>query len=470
MFRLALSALGPHNGALRCVDPAAGDGALVRAALAGEDVEMTAVELDPALLDSLRGTGAEVVHADALTLARGQAPPSKAGDAFGAKAPADVPAYLRSEAWADIVLANPPYLRETGNRSVFEALRRWNDGVLRGLYRKDADLHHFFWELAIRWLRPGGVLVFLTPAYFLESEAAQPVRDLLLEEGALLGVWRSGSDRVFSDAAVEAAITVWKKGHSDAPARHMEAALELHEGLPQFVPGRNGPWWLESTPELASLAETPQTLGALYRVVEGVSTGANRLRARDVDRIENGRIGEGIFVLTDDERHSLVDAPMVRRLRADGAQREWVLMVRDGTLPRLDEGLAPETPLERHLVRFRPVLERRAEFRRNSRRSWYAVAWPRPELSEPGAIVTPKWSPRPSFSALKPGTVPMTDYRVLLPRSSQVASRKGEVLEWLQSAALRPWLEQRLKRKGAMIEFYGACLDRVPVPLDVIPA
>ena len=469
MWRLALEALGPQRERLRVVDPAAGDGSIVRAVSRHTDADVTAVELDPALLGVLGETGARVVHADALTLSRGSAPSSEAGTRFGALAPAAVPAFLRGEEWADVVIANPPYLRETGNRSVFEPLRRWHGGALRGLYRKDADLHHFFWELAIRWLRPGGVLVFLTPAYFLEAEAAQPLREMLLAEGTVLGVWRPRVDKVFPDASVEAAVTVWQRGRSAGPARRLDEALTLDADLPVFVPSPEGPWWMGGAPELTELSQNRHTIGSLYRVVEGVSTGANRLRKKDVGLVPDGRVGEGVLVLSEAECAAFgQDAPLARRARGAGLADEWVLMIRDRSLTRLDTGVAPETALERHLVRFRRVLERRAEMRRNARRSWYAVAWPRPERDAVGAIVTPKWSLEPAFGALDPRTVPMTDYRILVPRAELTATCRASVLAWLQSAELRPWFEHRMKRKGRMIEFYGACLSQVPVPSEVL--
>ena len=470
MWAAATRAVEVPSGPLHVVDPSAGDGALIRAILAGETpASITAVELDGSLIGALQSTGVHVVHADALTLSRGDAPQSALGERFGANAPDATPLRLRETDWADVVIANPPYLRETGNRSTFEPLRRWNDGAWRGLYRKDVDLHHFFWELAIRWLRPGGVLVFLTPAYFLEAESAQPLRDLLLGEGRVIGIWRAGGDRVFPDAAVEAAVTVWRKGQRSSVTRVLRENLEPVDGPPVEL-RRGSPWWLSGSSGLAELSCLPQTIGQLYQVVEGVSAGANKLRRSDVEGVPGARAGEGILVLDERERRALGDEPFLRRrMRGPGRESQWIVMVRDGDLPRLDAGLPPETALERHLCRFRPILERRAEIRRNSRRSWYALAWPRPELNAVGAIVTPKWAPTASFAPLEPDAVPMTDYRVLIPRNSTVAGARDSVLSWLGGARVRPWFEHRMKRKGAMIEFYGRCLVEVPVPSEIAP-
>lgn len=471
MWALALEALGCLERRLLAVEPAAGDGSLVQAAKrSGAALEVTAIELDPALLTALRETDAEVVHADALTLGRGPAPPSSLAKEFGALSPAEVPEKLLRGDWADVVVANPPYLRETGNRAVFTALRAWNHGALSGLYRKDCDLHHFFWDVAMRWLRPGGVLVFLTPAYFLESQAAAPLRDALLSRGHVMGVWRSREDGVFPRVAVEAAVTVWRKGHSCGPCSVLGAELTL-DGTKSVRLHPGQPWWFSESEALASLEGIDVRLQDWFRVSEGVSTGANRLRRADANKVRGGVAGEGILVLSQEEADTLRSSPefdrlVFRRLRAEGLPPQWVLRVRDGDFSRLDKVAEPQTPIEHHLLRFRPILESRAEIRRNPARSWYAAAWPRADVSIPGAIVTPKWAKRASFRAMEAASVPMTDYRILIPKSEQAAAESRRVVEWLNSAEMIPWFESRMKRKGKMIEFYGECLNQVPLRIS----
>ncbi|MFT6397615.1 MAG: hypothetical protein ACJAYU_002369 [Bradymonadia bacterium] len=468
MWSLALEALGAVGRTLLAVEPAAGDGALVRAAhRAGAEIDLTAVELDSSLLEAIREAGATAVHADSLTLARGEAPASALGAAFGAHPPSDVPERLRKSDWADLVVANPPYLRETGNRSIFGALRTWNASTFAGLYRKDCDLHHFFWDIATRWLRPGGVLVFLTPAYFLEAKSAAPLREALMQRGHVVGVWRARGDDVFPGVSVEAAVTVWRKGPNRGPCAVLDSNLKL-AGSETVILRPGQPWWFTESEALADLERTELRLGDWYRVSEGVSTGANKLRAAQTHLVLGARAGEGILVLNEEEARSLESSPeyarlVHRRLRADGLPPQWVIRVRDRDLPGLDAGERPATPIESHLTRFRKVLDARAEIQRNGSRSWYAALWPRLDVSIPGAIVTQKWAARGSFRLLSSGFVPMTDYRILVPRTEQAAGLAHEVLAWLNGPEIAPWLESRMKRKGRMIEFYGECLDRVPL-------
>jgi len=465
---MAMTAMGhlPSSTSLRICEPAAGAGALLEAIFrlakrVGCHVEADAWETDPALVTSLRQKFGEAVrlhHADTLQALVADEPPAP----------------------FDIVLANPPWLRETGHREVFRAIRNLHPD-LAALYAKDADLHHFFWLAALRWLRPGGVAVMLTPAYVVSTRSATALRARLLAQGTVLGVWRSGPVRVFPDASVECAVTIWRKHDVGQASRHeictapvLNAALQP-SGAQWRLPPDGSAWTADDTPVLRG-----PCLADWFGIVEGVSTGANAVRAEHVpllrtwwhDTIANpvartGRApeqGDGIFVL----RAADLDAAAIDRndprlhprwLHPD----QWILMLRDGDLPRMDAGLPPESAIEHHMWRFRPVLQARAEMKRNAARSWYAVTWPRTDAWCHGTIVTPKWSRAPSFRPLTPGSIPMTDCRILVPRTPAARLASGELLT-LWNAMAPSELDRWLSRKGPILEFYGDGLGRLPIP------
>lgn len=468
-----LAPLGPWIVA----EPAAGRGALLEPALADPRTEAAwAVELDPDNAEHLRrwtDPRLRVAHADALTLSWGAgAPPSELGRAHDAPAPdalANTP--LLGEAWADLVIANPPYLRETGNAPTFRAIRDWNERAWRPWYRKDADLHHFFWVLGARWLKPGGVMALLTPAYAWESEAAAPARRFLAQRGAICGLWRAESERVFADAGVEAAVLLWRRGPTAPRAprlAHRPPALQRTSADPVAIDPNGAPWRWQAR-DLPPLTGASVRVADLFRISEGISTGANRVRRTSTERVD-AEAGQGIFLLRDHELRALdlrpaTHARFVRRRRSARDATEWVLVVRDGDLPALDRGEPePAHPaLSAHLLRMRPILEARAEMRRNPRRSWYALAWAR-EVAPERALVTPKWARRPAFVRLGPDEVAMTDHRILVPR----VPMDDALLERWRRAMCGDDASARfralLKRKGNLLEFYGRSFEDVRLP------
>lgn len=85
--------------------------------------------------------------------------------------------FLRSGALGalDYVIGNPPYVAITG---LGEAEKSWYRSTFRVASGR-FDLYALFWEQALRFLKPGGRLVFITPEKFLTVEAARPLRQLL---------------------------------------------------------------------------------------------------------------------------------------------------------------------------------------------------------------------------------------------------------------------------------------------------
>lgn len=475
----ALAVCAPTAGPLRIIEPAAGDGALVqagRAALAARELraDAVAIELDAAWIPLLRGSAGDwaVVHGDALSLVDPGALPTAVGETAGAASPREIAAripWLVQSGVADLVVANPPWVRETGHASLFRQLRTWHGGHHAPACPRNADLSHVFVAHIARWLRPGGVAALLMPAYWLDTDAGAHVRRRLSAQGHVEVIWRAGSAQWFDGASVEASIVVWTKGGRGRDTAVLDVdPRRVRERI--ALPAPDSAWTLRAP--VVCPTDDPVAAGDHWRVVEGVSTGANRLRARDVERIPAGTIGEGILVLTDDEvdQLGLAGTPMLRR-RHPASRGEWILLVRDGDLPGLDlDAASPLGLVERHLTRFRPVLEGRAEMRRNRSRSWYAVAWPRPELATAGCVVTQKWARGPAFATLPPDTVAMTDQRVLVPRTPEAAAAAPELVAWLNGPAMADWWQANARRRGAMMEFYGAMLKQVPVPRGLVRA
>lgn len=485
----AIAALPAGDGPLRVVEPAAGDGALVRAgrhALAALErpVDGVAVELDPTWLPELRAAAGPwtVVHADALSLVGTSAPPTALGQAAGAMDPdavRSVVPWLGAPGAVDLVVANPPWVRETGHAALFRALRAWHGGHHADACPRNADLSHVFVAQILGWLRPGGIAALLMPAYWMDTDVGARVRRRLLDAGDVRMAWRAGAATWFDGASVEASFVVWQKASrrvDGASVEDLRAETAIAGADPAQIerravlPDASAPWTLRAPVTLPTEPTVP--LGDHWRIIEGVSTGANRLRARDVDRIAGGVAGEGILVLSDDEVAALgLDGHPSLQRRHPASRSEWIVRVRDGDLPALDrDPPTPRTPLEAHLARFAPVLARRAEMRRNRSRSWYAAAWPRPELDAPGCVVTAKWARTPHFEVLPRDTVAMTDQRVLVPKSRAAAEAADGLVAWLNGAELAAWWQANARRRGAMMEFYGAMLAGVPVPARLVTA
>jgi len=107
----------------------------------------------------------------------------------------------------DIVLANPPYVRQELIRELKPTLKR----VYGDLYTGTTDLYVYFYLRSHQLLRPGGVACFISSNKWLRAGYGEKLRQHLLDDQAFSLVVDFGELPVFQAAATFPAIFLWKK-------------------------------------------------------------------------------------------------------------------------------------------------------------------------------------------------------------------------------------------------------------------
>jgi len=104
----------------------------------------------------------------------------------------------------DLVVGNPPY----GKITLPEKQR---SQYKRSLYGH-ANLYGVFTDLAVRWVRPGGIIGYVTPTSFLGGQYFKELRSLLLEEAPPVKMdFVSERQGVFEDVLQETVLSVYKR-------------------------------------------------------------------------------------------------------------------------------------------------------------------------------------------------------------------------------------------------------------------
>ncbi|MFM9995536.1 MAG: Eco57I restriction-modification methylase domain-containing protein [Phycisphaerales bacterium] len=209
-------------GAIRVLDPACGDGELLaalygavpenqrqRLVLCGYETDPAAIRRAEHRLSGLDGPTVELREGDFLELtASARTQPGASGQLFG-----ETPKVERIDQ-ADIVIANPPYVRT----QVLGADRAQQLALAFGLTGR-VDLYHAFVAAVSTVMRPGGVLGLLTSNRFMVVQSGVTTRSLLRRAFDLKEVYDLGDTKLFT-AAVLPAILVGVR--SDAPARKQD--------------------------------------------------------------------------------------------------------------------------------------------------------------------------------------------------------------------------------------------------------
>lgn len=155
----------------------------------------------------------------------------------------------------DLVVGNPPYGRVT-----LSSTQRQK--YARGLYGH-ANLYGLFTDLALRWIRPQGVLAYVTPTSFLAGEYFKALRGLLAKEAPPVAVDFIAARRgVFEDVLQETMLATYRRGGKGKTAEiHFLEIAASGEAQVKKIGGfilptdATKPWLAPRAPEQMALVE-----------------------------------------------------------------------------------------------------------------------------------------------------------------------------------------------------------------------
>lgn len=199
----------------------------------------------------------------------------------------------------DIVLGNPPYVRQERFKDIKEALKKRYE-----VYHGVADLFVYFFERGLRQLKPGGRLGYICSSTFFKTNSGGPLREYIKANGLIETMVDFGDLQVFEGVTTYPAILTVRKG-PPAEGRHTkfwtldELPLEnfaaaYAENAQEFDQSdlSNAAWKFEK-PELVALrrklTEGRKTLKEVYgSPLYGIKTGRNE--AFVIDRATRDKI------------------------------------------------------------------------------------------------------------------------------------------------------------------------------------
>jgi len=212
-------------------------------------------------------------------------------------------------------------------------------------------------------------------------------------------------------------------------------------------------------------------LGRLGRVRQGIAENPAVVTRATEPLLDNARAGQGVFVLTAEEVAAL-DLPERERLLlrpyhalrdvgryslAESASRALIY-----STPQTCPDVREYPTIERHLARFRPIMEARRETRLG-RRPWWQLHWPREaSLWTADKILSVQMAARPAFAAARRPVWVNFSVNVFVPD----AGTREDLLyltALLNSRVLWQWFRHHAKRRGVGLEINGRALAQAPI-------
>lgn len=329
-----------------------------------------------------------------------------------------------------VVVGNPPYLGEKGNREFFQKVRQAYPD-LSVIHAARMDLAYFFIARSAA-IANGKPLVLLTSEYWLQADSATKLRQYLCENAPPTKLERLGG-----------------QNFEDAPGHHSLIFVSQAEKTPLF---RSGEPWTRGRIEVP---DSHVSLEELCSDRQGFVSGADKCDGKDCflrEEVEGTWSGAIRPVL----RSSLCVANRVFLAGPGAPHVIWI----DETLHPDDEAF-----IAQWLGGARSRLEARREVQ-NGSMPWYRLHWPRRREEMVGPkLVVPRRASGPRFCLDLSGSAISSDCTYLV--APLEVEEPVEYLIRLMLALNSPWVSQWLessgKRKGAMFEFYSAPLRSLPV-------
>lgn len=210
----------------------------------------------------------------------------------------------------DVVIGNPPYLKELDNKELFQEIRKSNLGKY---YQGKMDFWYFFLHRAIDLVKDGGIVAFITNSYFLKSAGATRLIDHLKNDTVLVLAVDFQNIPIFEDVSGRHLIHIWKKAKdkNGAITKYIQLDKESFRGIIDEGNVMELPYKDITKDSSISFSKNVNInsnddiilLGSTYDVSQGVVEATDKISKKTV--ISNTdlifKAGDGIFVLSEKE-------------------------------------------------------------------------------------------------------------------------------------------------------------------------
>lgn len=306
----------------------------------------------------------------------------------------------------DVVVANPPYLKERDNKDVFEIVNKSEFGKL--YHQGKMDYWYYFLHKAINLAKQDGIISYITSRYWINSRGAGKLIQRLQDEISFLNVIDIGNLKVFDEVSGHHMVVVYQKNKmrdmfvykklendiSDIGKYINTANVKIQELSNGEIYQHNEIMFQKDDFEL----EKTTSLGEVTDITQGVVQNPDKVSRKASEEYKLNQ-GEGVFVLTKKEYSSLPElskseVQFIRNFYDEKDIGKYIFNRQDNKyliyLTRANSPSIEKFPgLKQHLAKFKKIMDARRETKKGTVK-WFQLHWPREErFFENAKIVIP---------------------------------------------------------------------------------
>ena len=395
----------------------------------------------------------------------------------------------------NIIIGNPPYIGEKGNKKIFDVIKRNEFG--KKYYLGKMDYFYFFFHLGINLLSEKGILSFITTNYYPTADAGKLLRKELYNNTTILKLVNFNEVTIFESAKGQHdLITILQKGvySKDTQQINIKEKNISFKNLPHILKGNSeftnlysvsrsdlftnktsGEYYIRFYSGSSKLEEilryiqfsSDRLLGDIFNVNQGLITGADKISNKIKQKFPNinGVLGDGIFVHEKGFLNSIgINDDFIKPFYKNSDISRWVTSNDySSEILYLDEKKSPSSEIINFLSKFKDLLSQRSEFV-NGRRKWYELHRSRNEDIFTGPkIVAPHRNKLNVFAYNEIDWFSVADVYYITQKNHKIDM--FYVLAILNSKLIYVWLYHRGKRKGEMLELVRTPLMQIPMKI-----
>ncbi|MEI6728467.1 MAG: DNA methyltransferase [bacterium] len=413
------------------------------------------------------------------------------------------PEWMFGETGFDLVIGNPPYVGEKGNKDTFEPLKKSELG--RRFYQGKMDLFYFFFHLGLEYAKTSGIISFITTNYYITATGGTKLRSDIKQRSNVLKLINFGELKIFesalgqhnlitllqkkpnlnetknsplegwqtkSDGVFASTIISQNKGYLGSTVLEniingTDPNTSYYQISQDKLFDENGYMKLTSggiDDLLDKMLVGSKRLGEVCEVNQGIVTGADKVSPKHLRKYQwKYKHGDGIYVLSDKEADNFINKSYFKKwFKNSDVNRFTVNNQSSDNIIYFENGETPDQELLSHLEKFRENLIERREVHKGSRQ-WYELWWSRKkDIFESPKIVAPQRSKTNTFGYNETAWYAASD--VFFITQPKLNYKLKFLLGVLNSKLIYNWLYYRGKRKGEMLELTATPLSEIPIP------
>lgn len=213
----------------------------------------------------------------------------------------------------DVVIGNPPYLKERDNAKIFEAVNSSNLG--KRYHQGKMDFWFYFLHLAIDLTSSNSIISFITSRYWINSQGAKKLISRVKDNLSFVNVVDIGKLKVFDNVAGHHMIHIYSKSKCDC-FKYKKIENDITEIAFENQTENLSIDFLENKSVFVNheiifapqnIRSSKSKLGDFYDLSQGVVEASDKISTKQFKKVNrmDVNVGDGIFVLNGTEFESL---------------------------------------------------------------------------------------------------------------------------------------------------------------------